>query len=124
VITGIDIVFLHTKDSVKMSQWYKEKLGIDISFVADDKKWIEFRLPEHHPSTRFAIEHIGTLSSKVEQQPIMVSFRVDDIHKTIEEFESMGVEFHGFPKIREEGVSYYSTIRDPDGNWIQISQRK
>jgi len=124
MIIGIDIIFLHVKDSVKMSQWYKEMLELDVSFVTEDLTWTEFGFPGHPPATRFAIEHTRDSSSEVEQQPIMVSFRVEDIFKATTQLESKGVEFCGNPKIREEGISYFTTFRDPEGNWIQISQRK
>ncbi|MFW9908383.1 MAG: VOC family protein [Candidatus Thorarchaeota archaeon] len=124
MITGIDIVFLHVKDSAKMIEWYKEKLGLDISFVSEDGSWTEFRFPENRSATRFAIEYIKDNSSEVEKQSIMVSFRVDDISKCIANLESKKIEFYGTPIIREEGSSLFATIKDPEGNWIQISQRK
>jgi hypothetical protein len=47
---------------------------------------------------------------------------VDDILKTMAKFESKGIKFYGNPKVCEEGVSYFATSKDPEDNWIQISQ--
>ncbi|MGY5854671.1 MAG: VOC family protein [Candidatus Thorarchaeota archaeon] len=124
VITGIDVVFLHVKDPELMAEWYQEVLGVNIGFKTDDLSWQEFELVSPRPPTRFAIEHVGLSASEVEQQHIMVSFRVEDVARSVEELEAKGITFYGDPKIMNEGPSLFATLRDPEGNWIQLSQRK
>jgi predicted enzyme related to lactoylglutathione lyase len=62
-------------------------------------------------------------SSEVEQQPLMLSFRVVDIKTTVKDLKKKGVEFYGTPMIKKEGFSLFATLQDPAGNWIQLSQR-
>ena len=119
MIIGVDVVFIHIKDPVKMSKWYQDVLGLNIGFKTDDMSWLEFKFDEKRPPTRFALEQ-----SSGEQQPIMMSFRVDDIYSAIAEMESRGGMFLGDEKIRAEGISLFATLQDPEGNLVQISQRR
>ena len=43
MITGIDVVFLHIHDSVKMAEWYRETLGIEMGFQTPDRHWQDIR---------------------------------------------------------------------------------
>lgn len=123
MIIGIDVVFFHAKNPRTLSKWYNTTLGLKIGFVTDDHSWNEFEFDEERPPTRLAIEYEGSSPSVVEKQRIMVSFRVVDIHSTIRELENRGVVFYGAPKVVEEGQSLFATFQDPEGNWLQISQR-
>ena len=60
----------------------------------------------------------------VEQQPIILSFKVENIEEAIEKLEKKGIEFFGTQNINDVGPTLVSTFQDIEGNWIQISQRK
>jgi predicted enzyme related to lactoylglutathione lyase len=123
MILGIDVIYLHARDAKRTSKWYEEVLGLTVKFKTPDTSWQEFDF-EYSPPTRYAIESAPQLdASPVEQQGIMISFRVDDVVKSVSDLQKRGVEFFGTPKIREEGVSRFATFQDPEGNWLQISQR-
>ena len=122
MIEGIDVVFLHARKSETTANWYRETLGLSTAFQTPDLSWHEFNMPSGSPA-RFAIEHASGDLSKVELQPIMVSFRVKDIKVAVNSLEAKGVTFYGNPKIRKEGQSLFATLKDPEGNWIQLSQR-
>jgi catechol 2,3-dioxygenase-like lactoylglutathione lyase family enzyme len=120
VIAGIDVVFIHStaKDLV---DWYTGILGLKI--VYSDQTWTEY-LTEG--TTRFAIEHVSYPKSVVENQAMMISFRVANIYQAVEILAALGVRF--FPScetaIFEAGSSLVATFQDPAGNWVQLSQRK
>ena len=123
LIQGIDVIYLHARDAESTGKWYEEVLGLKVKFKTSDNSWQEYDF-EKSPSTRFAVEAAPLLdSSVVEQQGIMISFRVNDVEKVVSKLEKLGVEFFGTPKIREEGVSRFATLQDPEGNWLQLSQR-
>ena len=123
LILGIDVIYLHARDAETTSRWYEEVLGLKVKFKTPDHGWQEFDF-EETPSTRFAIESAPILdASPVEQQGIMISFRVGDVDQAVDILEKKGVEFFGNPKIKEEGVSRFATFQDPEGNWLQLSQR-
>ncbi|MHA1960872.1 MAG: VOC family protein [Candidatus Thorarchaeota archaeon] len=122
MIIGIDVVFIHSKDPERLVEWYRDKLGIELGY--SDSNWNEFVFDLGRPPTRFAIEGVGDDPSKTEAQRIMISLRVTDVKEAVDTLEEKGVQFYGTPKIRDEGPSLFATLRDPEGNWIQLSQRK
>ena len=124
MILGIDVVFIHAKNPEELAKWYKETLDIEIGHKTPDLGWQEFELDENRPRTRFAIDYGGPDPSDVEKQPIIISFGVKDIYEAIEILEQKGVSFFGKNKIQDVGPTLVSTFKDPEGNWIQISQRK
>ena len=124
MILGIDVVYIHTKNPVELAQWYKEILGLEISLSTPDKHWQEFNFKKDDIPTKFALDSIGDKPSKVEKQPIMISFKVADIEETVKELEIKGIEFYGHKKINDVGPTLVATFQDIDNNWIQLSQRK
>ena len=123
VIQGIDVIYFHARNAEKMTKWYNEILGLSIKFKTSDHSWQEFDF-DNSPPTRLAIEAAPFQDpSPVEKQSIMISFRVNDVDETVDTIEKRGARFFGTPKIKEEGVSRFATLQDPEGNWIQLSQR-
>ena len=123
LIKGIDVIYLHAHNAETTGQWYEEVLGLHVKFKTPDNSWQEYDF-EKSPPTRFAIESTSSVgASSVEKQSIMISLRVDDVESTVDALEDKGVEFYGSPKIKEEGVSRFATFQDPEGNWLQLSQR-
>ena len=124
MIIGVDVVFIHVKNPEEMANWYKETLGIDLEHKTPDSEWQEFKLDEKRPPTRFALDYGGPNPSKLEQQPIVISFRVFNIETAVEELEKKGIEFYGDQKIFDVGPTLVATFQDPEGNFIQLSQSK
>ena len=120
MILGIDVIYLHSPYK-ELSAWYADILGLEKIYT--DDTWTEFKT---QGTTRFAVEHVGWPRSVVENQAIMVSFRVADIHLAVETLAKRGVRF--YPSIEEAifevGPSLVATFQDPAGNWVQLSQRK
>lgn len=100
MILGIDVVYLHVFGAEALGKWYSEVLGLEIKFKTFNNSWQEYDFSES-PPTRFAIEAIGAPYSEVEKQPIMISFRVDDIKASVKLLEKKGVKFYGTPKIKK-----------------------
>jgi predicted enzyme related to lactoylglutathione lyase len=120
MIQGIDVVFLHTRDK-DLARWYAEVLGLEITLK--DSDWTEVST---HSQARFAVEHVPVSFSQVENQPIMISFRVDDIYQAVATLAAQGVCFHPSPEstIFKAGPSLVATFQDPAGNWLQLFQPK
>ena len=120
LILGIDVIFIHTPYK-ELVDWYSDVLGLEKGF--SDDAWTEYRT---QGTTRFAVEHIGWPRSVVENQAIMLSFRVADIQQAVEILSERGVRFYPSANeaIFEAGPSLVATFQDPAGNWIQLSQKK
>jgi predicted enzyme related to lactoylglutathione lyase len=124
MIKGIDVVFIHAKNPDLMVKWYEEKLGLKIGFSTPDKGWQEFELDDKRSVTRFALDYCGADPSPIEKQPIIISFKVEYIEIAVKKLEKKGVEFIGKNKITDVGSSLIATFQDPEGNYLQLSQRK
>ena len=124
MIISVDVVFIHVKNPEDMAKWYQEKLGLKIDHKTPDLGWQEFSLENERPKTRFALDYGGPNPSQVEQQSIVISFKVANIKTAVEELEKNGVEFYGEDKIFDVGPALVATFKDPEGNFLQLSQRK
>lgn len=124
MILGIDVIFLHVKNPEMMAKWYQEKLELTLGFKTPNLDWQEFNLPENRPTTRFALDYGDTNPSKVESQPIIISFKVAEIESAVKTLQERGVEFYGENIIHDVGPTLVATFSDPEGNWLQLSQRK
>lgn len=122
MIKGIDVVFIHVKDP-KLAKWYMEALDLEISFQTDDLHWQEFNIPSSVNKTWFALDFPSNTDGP-NQQSTMISFSVDDIKSGVQVLEKNGVSFVSDPIIMDVGFSLVTTFMDPEGNSIQLSQRK
>jgi len=79
-------------------------LGIDVAFI-------------HTPHR--------SLADWYAKQAILLSFKVDDIRREVEALAGRGVRFYPSAEtvIFDVGPSLIATFIDPDGNWMQLSQR-
>ena len=121
MIKGIGVTYIHSPHGEELAGWYEETLGIRIK--SQFPGWTEL---EMNQGSRFAIDHTSPPRSVVEKQPIVISFDVDDIGKAVNELSGRGVEFYPSAggTIFDVGPTLVATFRDPDGNWVQLSQSK
>lgn len=120
LILGIDVVFLHSPHS-ELKDFYTAKLGLTPGY--GDGQWQEFVMPE---GSRFGLDFTGYPRSVIEKQAVMVSFKVADIHLTVQCLQQRGVHFAETSAgvVFDVGPTLVATFQDPDGNWMQLSQRK
>jgi catechol 2,3-dioxygenase-like lactoylglutathione lyase family enzyme len=120
MIKGIDVVFVHTPHK-ELGDWYAEVLGFEKGY--GDDHWQEYRVEE---GSRFAIDFTSFPRSVVEKQAMMISFKVNDIRGAVAELASRGVRFYPSQEkaVFDVGPALVATFQDPDGNWMQLSQRK
>ena len=120
MIKGIDVVYVHTFNE-QLADWYEKTLGIEKT--AKYPGWQEFKMPN---GSRFGMDFISYPSSTVQRQPIVISFLVDDIKKTVNELAAKGVRFYPDNNIEKTifdvGGTLVATFEDPEGNFVQLSQ--
>jgi catechol 2,3-dioxygenase-like lactoylglutathione lyase family enzyme len=121
MIQGLSVAYIHSAHGEQLADWYSKTLGLP---VADRfPGWTEFKMGS---GSRFAIDRTEFPRSVVEKQPVVLSFLVDDLPKTVQELAARGVRFH--PSVEETifdvGPSLVATFEDPDGNWVQLNQPK
>ena|SRR3972149_11923758 len=120
MIRGIDVVFIHSSHK-ELGEWYIKTLGLVRGY--GDGHWQEFGV---ETGSRFALDFPSYPKSVVEKQPIIISFMVDDIKLTVDQLSAKGVKFYPSKEdtIFDVGPALVATFQDPDGNWMQLSQRK
>ena len=120
MILGIDVAFSHTPHPA-LADWYADVLGLPKG--DGDDGWQSFQVSE---GSRFAIDYTAFPRSAVEKQAIILSFKVDDIRQAVETLTARGVTFYPSAEttIFDVGPTLVATFVDPDGNWMQLSQRK
>ena len=120
MIEGIDVVFVHIQRDETVL-WYRDVLGLAIR--RRDGHWTEF---ESSPNVRFALDLRKDVPSEVERQAVVASFRVRDAEQAVRVLASRGVKFHSEREgiLLDVGTSLVATFRDPEGNWLQLSQPK
>lgn len=97
--------------------WYREKLGLEESFVVEDGGWAEFAGPGG--------VSIGLNSLWGEPHPgpggVTLVFAVADIDGARAGLEKDGVPFDG-PTEELPGMVRLARFHDPDGNVMMLSQ--
>lgn len=120
MIKGIDVVYLHS-DHPALGDWYSEVLGLAKGY--GDAHWQEFQTEE---GARFAVDFTAYPKSVVEKQAVIISFKVDDIGQAVDALVAKGVKFYPSKEtiIFDVSPALVATFADPEGNWMQLSQRK
>ena len=121
MIKGLSVAYIHSPHGQELSNWYSATMGLGVA--APYPGWTEFSMTS---GSRFAIDQSSFPRSVVEKQPIMLSFAVANIHDAVDTLAARGVRFYPSPEttIFDVGRSLVATFEDPDGNWVQLDQRK
>jgi predicted enzyme related to lactoylglutathione lyase len=120
MIKGIDVVFIHSPNS-DLGNWYSQVFGLSKGYW--DQHWQELQTSI---GSRFAIDITSSFPSDIEKQHVIISFLVDDIQQAVNKLVEKGVKFYPSREktIFDAGSSLVATFQDPDGNWMQLSQKK
>ena len=119
LIKGIDVAYIHSSEG-GLGQWYADTFDLQKGYW--DAHWQELKTEQ---GSRFAVDVTVFPRSPVEKQAVMLSFLVDDIYAAVQELSRRGVRFYPSPEqaVFDTGPSLVATFQDPDGNWMQLSQR-
>ncbi len=116
---AIDYVVYNVSDLERSIPFYRDVLGLPFDYVYEDV-WAEFNVEP------ISIALCGPPWSQAPQAGYQggatVAFAVPDIHAAVEELRSRGVQVLVDPQ--ESPVCWTATIADPDGNRINLHQRK
>jgi catechol 2,3-dioxygenase-like lactoylglutathione lyase family enzyme len=112
MIKGVHTMF-YTSQPGKMRAFLRDKLGFPFTDVGEG--WLIFDLPEAdlgcHPADAVDGEPAGTHN---------ISFYCDDIHQTVAELRSRGVEFNG--EVADQGYGLVTHFKMPGGVEVQLYQ--
>ena len=122
MIRGIESISLFSEDAKKLAKFYKEKVGLKITFEAVMDKgddMCEFKMKSGSPL--YIIHHSKVKGKNQKPERIMFNLEVDDIEKEVRRLDKAGVK-----KIQDtyhvEEYGYIATFEDIDGNYFQLVQ--
>ena len=116
MITGVIGVTLWTDNLGPMFRFYHDALKLPLHSRRDD--FIAFELGE----IRYNIGlHDRVKGSSRDPFRFMPHLGVDDIHQEYERLKGQGVEFIRQPE-QEHWGGWIATLKDPDGNILQLLQ--
>lgn len=96
--------------------WYRDILGLEISFEATEMGWVEFKTPT--PGLTLGLSQV----EKVETQGGgTLVFGVVDLDETRAALERQSVRFDGETQVIP-GMTKLATFFDPDGNTLMLAQ--
>jgi predicted enzyme related to lactoylglutathione lyase len=109
----IDHVYYWTQDMDRAVKFYREVLGLEL-LRRDGSNWAMFDAGPVRLALHGAIE-----GRPIETGGATAVFAVDDLDASRAALEERGVEFE--EHVGEvEGYARFATLRDPDGNRVQI----
>lgn len=116
MIDGVIGVIIWTQDLERLSKFYKEDLGLSPYSVHDD--FVVFKFGEMRLNLGYHSEVKGATK---DPNRIMINLGTPDIHRLTEVLRAKGVEIVRPPE-QEEWGGYVATLKDPDGNTLQLLQ--
>jgi predicted enzyme related to lactoylglutathione lyase len=116
MLTGIHSVLIWTEDVNRLLPFYRDVLGLKPEMEAEG-----FVIFQASTGAQLALgAHSEVEGRSRDPYRVMVDFQVDDCQATYERLSKQGVEFMRAPS-KEDGV-IIATLRDPDGNVLQLFQ--
>ena len=116
MITGVHTMF-YSSDADGLRAFFRDKLGLKANDIG--RGWLIFDLPEAdlgcHPADNSGEE--GALSGTHD-----ISFYCENIHTTVDELKSKGVNFKG--EIEDHGYGFVTHFLAPGDFYIQLFQPK
>lgn len=116
MITGVVGITLWTDDLARMLRFYRDTLRLPLHSYHEDEGFAAFALGE----VRFNIgRHAQVRGPARDPLRIMPHLGVSDIHAEYACLAAAGVAFIRAPE-REHWGGWVATLKDPDGNVLQL----
>ncbi len=124
-VNGIGGVFIYANDPKMLAEWYTQHLGIEFEHNQAEKNyWMVFHYRDEQDSSKKAstVFAINTAKKPLgsERGECMINYRVDDLQGFITQLKARGVSVEPVEEDGENG--WFTWIRDPEGNRIELYQ--
>jgi len=117
--TGIGGIFFKASDPGKLQEWYAKHLDVPVD--GDGYVCFSWRVkddPERVGMTVWSLFPRDTKYFDPSEQPFMINYRVDDLHKVLAALREEGVTVDD--KVDESEYGKFGWIMDPEGNRIEL----
>jgi len=119
-VEDIGGVFIYANDAKALTQWYKDKLGMELSSNDDgSNNWLVFDRKDGPPSV-FAIKP-ATAKLPAEKNHFMLNFRINDFEAFLKRLQAKGV---ALDRTEDGDYGRFGWIKDLEGNPVEFWQPK
>ena len=117
-ILGIGGIFFKSAQQDHLSNWYREKMGIEHDQFGAMFKWRSMEEPPQENLTIWSIFPSSSDYFAPSQASFMINYIVDDLDALLEKLRNGGVEIDA----KREAFDYgrFAWVYDPDGNKIEL----
>ncbi len=126
MIKGIEGILIGSKSAKKLSDFYKNKVGLKLTFeavIGEGKNETEMYLFEMKGCSLYITDHSKVKSKSKNPDRIIFNLEVDNIEKEVKKLDKAKVK-----KIKDiyhmEGYGKIATFQDTDGNYFQLVKVK
>lgn len=120
-VTGIGGVFFRVRDPARMSEWYREHLGICAEDGCKDFFWREHERPDEVGRTVWAVFPNDTDHFGPARPSFMINYRVANLEQMLAQLRGAGITVE---KVEEYDYGRFAWITDPEGNRIELWEPK
>lgn len=121
MISGYDSFLLWSTNYQELAKWYQEKLNLKVITQLNLPDDSDYLLSVGESKTPLWIGYHDKVHGKSKDPyRIMIGFTVTNIEQMCEELKNKGVEFEADLTISPTGDYKVATIKDPEGNIIQL----
>ncbi len=119
-VEDIGGVFIYANDAKALTQWYKDKLGMELSSSDDgSNNWLVFDRKDAPPSV-FAIKPAKAKLPAGRNQ-FVINFRINDLESFIKRLESKGL---ALDRTEADDYGRFGWMKDLEGNSLEFWQPK
>ncbi len=120
-VTGIGGIFFRVRDPGRMSEWYREHLGICAENGCADFVWREHERPDELGRTVWSLFPADTDHFGPSRPAFMINYRVANLEKMLEQLRRNGIVVE---KVEDYDYGRFAWISDPEGNRIELWEPK
>jgi predicted enzyme related to lactoylglutathione lyase len=117
LVTGVDFVYVPTRDLPAAMRFYGEVLGLPCSVRYDKAPGAEFQTG----NLTIQLLEAEAMGLPFNASPNPIALHVGDVATARERLEGQGVKFNG--DTLDSGVCHMAFFQDPDGNALMLHHR-
>jgi predicted enzyme related to lactoylglutathione lyase len=121
-VTGIGGIFFKCKDPKKMTEWYRENLGLNTNPYGATFEWYEGEDNTKKGQTQWSPFAETTKYFEPSTKDFMINYRVENLEALAEELKKNGVTI--VDTIETVDYGKFLHILDAEGNKIQLWEPK
>jgi predicted enzyme related to lactoylglutathione lyase len=117
LVTGVDFVFVPTRDLERSVAFYGSTLGLPCSVHLPERHFAEFETG----NLTLSLGNAAAMGLEHHTSRNAIALHVDDVQSTRDALEGHGVQFAG--ETLDTGVCHMAFFSDPDDNALMLHHR-